>query len=736
MTLSRLKRGKKGQFIIIATLLVAILIISVASIMYGAITYFRHEQWEEYLSIIDQVRISSQRLMEINLANFTKTRFENHAPDRSVLKNILNRWKNDLKKGLPGLGLSVDFLNSSQLLSPSKLVGGSYIPERRVYNFVKCYWYYPASVSSAYADLSVNVSKFGLYGYRVPILLYLNTEVDISYLDEKPAQIDSLTITVTREQQSPVTGLKVDNFLVHRFDPSVEDWVNVTIKKVTRRLGGGYMLTFENSIEKPYYKWLFVTVIDTRGITVVSSTYSYIEFIVEKQTPTANTTRPLNTPDEIYTLEAGVKGQWYWNGKQLDFITEGNVTATPPIPPIPIKQFRVNATGNGVDSALVERPCQYEIWDKVNWHGSLIDVPRGLADPYYQFNSTNRMVFQVQFPALSIPRQKVRIWWMDDIDAEPYQGPSDLVYYPDSYVAKTNVYDVEFMGVGNTASPDYEWDYYGVAALLLKDRDTGESYGPWNLHGFDLAPTAPGTAYWRPHGQWEIKYWYGETGARAVVRLIAIVNSTEVNTPWQSGGTQPRSDYYDTYAVAFITANVKYLQQRVWVYWKQNQSGNGLWLSWEWGKGETKWYAYLNNQTGNVAGPYTYDYSSPTIHIEYDYPGYWAAHWNDEGLGRGLIFNVEGLNSLYSFDENRTSLSVTTQAPGGFDQGSIEFEAIRCGYPDPEEYTVTAGTSYSYIPSTWMYGGGNQTDGYKEVVDYYYMFLEPYAPKIIIPEEG
>ena len=739
-----LKRDRKGQFIIIATLLIAIMIISVASIMYGAITYFRHERWEEYLSVIDQIRTSSQGLMEINLANFTKIRFEKHAHDRSVFKNLLNRWKNDLKNGLSGLGLSVDFLSSSRLLSPPKVVGGNYIPERRVYNFVKCYWYYPASVSSAYSDLTVNVSKFGLYGYRVPILIYLNTEVDLSYLDEKPAQIDSLTITVTREQQSPVMGLKADNFLVYRFDPSVEDWVNATIKKVARRLGGGYELTFENSIEKPYYKWLFVTVTDTRGITVVSSTYSYIEFTLEKHTPTSS--RPVNTDDEIYTLEAGVRGQWYWNGKQLNSTTEGSVTATPPIPPIPIKQFRVNTTDNGVSSILVERPCQYEIWDKIDWHNITIDVPRDLANPYYRFNSTNRMVFQVKFPTLDITRQKVRIWWMDDVDAQPYQGGSNL-YYTGAplYEATTNVYRVEFMGVGHTASPDYRWDYYGVAALLLKDRDSYESYGPWNLHGFDLAPfSAPGTAYLRPHGQWEIKYWYGGAGSgpEAPVRLIAIVNSTQVNTPWRTWwgwgpkGPPPYGDYYDTYAVVFLTANVKYLQQRVWIYWKEEQTGSGIWLSWEWGKGKTKWYAYLNNQTDDVSGPYTYDYSSWTIHIEYDDPGYWAAHWNDEGLGRGLIFNVEGLNSLYSFDEDRTSFSVTTQAPRGFEQGSIEFEAIRCEYPNPEDYTVTANTTYSYIPSTWMYGGGSQTDGYKEVADYYYMFLETHAPKLILTEGG
>lgn len=735
------KRGKQGQFIIFAVLLITIMIISIGVIMYSTVTYFKHERWNEYLSLIDNLRVSSRHLMEINLANFTKTSFEQRAPDRSAISQILNQWKNDLKIGLAGSGVTVDFLNTSQLLSSPKIVGETYIPERSVYNFIKCYWYYPVSISSFYADLLINLTNFGLYGYRYPILVSLSIELDISYLTDAPTQISELVVNVTRENGLSVTDLTTENFLVYRFDPSIEEWTTANLSTV-KRISGGYRLVFENTIEQPYYKWLIVTVEDNRDITAVSSTYTSIDFIVEKGTPTSG--RPADTDDEIYTLEAGVKGQWYWNGRQLNVQTEGGAPLIlPPIPPIPIKQFRVNVTENGVGSTSSERACQYEIWDKINWHGRFIDVPKNLADPYYRFNSTNRMVFQVNFTNLGITRQKATILWNDDLDVAPYQGPSDLEYFPGFYEAKTNVYRVEFMDTENSdPRPVYAWPYYGVAALLLKDPNTGECYGPWNIHGFDLASTPPGTAKWRPYGQWEIKYWYGGSGAKATVRLIAILNSTQVQNVWQFfGSDDPRSNYYDTYAVVFLTANVKYLQQRVWVYWKENQTGHGLWLSWEWGKGETVYYAYLDNQTGEVAGPYTYDYSwGAPNHIEYDYPGYWATHWNDQ-MGRGLIFNVDGLNNLYGLNESRTCFSVTHWAPDLFflryKQGSIEYEAIQCDYDEgnPEEYTVVTGTNYSYISTMWMYGGGG-ADGYQEVDDYHYMFLESYSPKIIITEES
>jgi hypothetical protein len=715
-------RQRRGQFIIISALLVAILIVSVGAIMYGAITCFKNEQWAEYLSIINQIRTGSQRLMEITLANFTRNGFENGMVNRSLINDVLNEWRTSLRKSFPGYGISIDFINSSMLLSPAMFIDGIYIPERQVY-FIKCYWYYPSSVSGFYLDFAVNLSHFGFYGYRTDLLIYLNAEIDLSYLSQSPSQIDSLEITVTREHQTPVSGLNSDNFIVHRYDPAVNDWRTVNISKVAYQLTGIYKLTFAENIPQPYYKWLLVAVKDERDITTVSTTYSSIQFLVEKKTPTNG--RPTDTSDEVYTLESDIAGQWYWNGEPLEITSEnGTQPLFPPLPPLPIKQFRVNVTESGVNGGLVSSPAQYEIWRRVSWHGRLIDLPVDLANPYYKFNSTNRLVFQVKFPNLSIIRQRVVIYWLDDLDASPYQGATDLEYISGAYEAKTNKYKVEFIGVGHTQSPDYPYDYYGVAALLMKEPVTGLTFGPWNLHAFGRYWGA--LAEWRPYGQWQIKYWYGQTGARAVVRLIAVLNSTEVQSVYNRN--YHSDSYYDTYAVAFITANVKYLRLSVYIDWKATRTDYGLWFASVMGKGGPKWYAFLNN-TGTVAGPYTYNYIGR--HREYKYPDYWGAHWNEQ-FGRGLIINTQGLQSLRSLDFSRTRFSETDAAPGGAPQGSMEFEAINCIGP---AYTVFAGTSYNYTWNMWMYAGGDAVSGYQEVADYYWMFVESYQPEIIVSEE-
>lgn len=250
-------RGRSGQFIIIAILMIAIMIVSIGAVMYSTVTYYRYEQWEEYLSIIDNIKIGSLHLVEGGLANLTKTYSETRIMDRSILIDILDRWKAYLTKAMAEHGLAVDFLNNS-----------------RVENLVECYWYFPTSISAFSADLSITLSKFGLYGYKTPIFISVGMAVDTNYIGQGLDEIYNLNVTVYREDQTPIMGLKAGNFVVQRFDPLINDSRSVEILKATPQYGGKYMLTFTESIEEPYHKWLDVTVEDKRGITVVSATNS------------------------------------------------------------------------------------------------------------------------------------------------------------------------------------------------------------------------------------------------------------------------------------------------------------------------------------------------------------------------------------------------------------------------------------------------------------------------------
>ena len=712
---NKFARGKRGQFVIIAALMVVIMIVSIAVVMYSTVSYYRYESWEEYMGSVDNVMAGTKEVLVFTLANYTKNMYEKGVANKSVVGDMLIRWATDLYKAFPSYGLNVTF---------SEAIMWAY--NRPIYNFIKCYWYRPEGLSGVCAEVKIDSLKFGFYGYNTSVLYCLYAKVDISYIERNPDFVRNINVTVLKENRQPVVDLTAANFEVLMFDPDLGDWKTVILVNRTYSndkavaSNGTYTLEFADpsSIPKPYYKWLIITVHDDRGIYVSLSTYSSIDFEVERKTPKSSSLRGTTSTDEIYTLECGIGGHWYWNGKELNVTSQSGTAVMPPFPPLPIKQFRVKVTETGSNGPFVPSPCQYEIWDKLNWHNKTIEVPRGLADPWARFNASSRIVFQVKFPRLDIQKQKVSIYWLDDLDAPPDQSPSDLIYDSNTFTAYTNRYRVEFIGVGHTKSPTYPYDYHGVAALVMINPSNGLCFGPWNIHAFGKYGSS--LAAWRPYGQWQIKYWYGNSDKRAVVRLIAILNSTQVQNVYNPSDG-PRSDYYDTYAVVFITANVKYLQLNVHIYWKQAKTDNGVWFASIMGNGGPTNYAFLNYTTGNVAGPYQYNYYNPD-HREYKYPGYWAAHWNNE-FGRGIIINTVSLQSLRSIDPSRTRFSVTERAPSGARQGSIELEAVNCS---GNAYTTYAGLSYSYTLAMWMYDGGS----YTEVNNYYYMFLESYAPII------
>lgn len=736
--------------IILTAMIIVLVVAAMVSQMY-LFSQRRGLRQEEFKELIGSVDADFQRALVRTLAEATHrvTRIQgydlkmqpnsgNLTAGRVYAHEFMNLWRLSLDKAFEGLGLAVTTDYSRQVpLQPGK---GELQP-RYLKNLMKLYWYKSEALSVIGGDLSVDIKGLGFYGFQSFRVHYLNVSIDLQDLQSQ-ASYDHLKIHVNREGNDPVPALGEKNFAVYNFNTTVGDWTGVALTEILYDGSGCYELRFEppNPGCDPYSEWFHVFVEDNRGILVEALSYNSFTLLVNKHTPVVG--RPADTDDEIYTLEAGVSGKWYWQMRELGI--EGTYV---PMPSIPIKQYRVNVTETGSDGQLEISPVQYEIWDKSTFHGPQVPVqiPRALADPTYRFNSSNRIVLQAKFPTLDTMQQKAKIWWFSDLDAQAYQGPTDLSYDPDAHQAETNRYRVEFLDVDRTSSPDYynpntgiPYNYYGVAALLMKNPSTGLTFGPWNIHAFG---THPSLAEWRPYGRWNVVYGYGNTLSNATVRLIAVVNSTAVQCPYQE--SHHEEDYYDTLSVVFITANTKYMQMKTYIYWESTEQDYGLWFATIMGGGGPTHYAYLDYDD-DIQGPIAYVYQPPserqhreygagTPQPQYDDPGHWAAQWNDQ-FGRGIIIDNEGLTCLRSLDAARTRFSVTESAPGGGDQGSMEYEAVNCGrIHDPPVpyplYTASAGTRYNYLWAMWMYGGGD-LDGYQEVDDYYVMFLELYAPTI------
>ena len=247
----RLVANKRGQFIIIAILIISIMIISVAGIMYNAVTYFRQERWEEYLGMIDNVEVNTNRLVELSLANYTMTN------STSVLKTNLDKWQRDVMKTYAEFRVVLNYTLASE--------------DTTIYynQGLNKTWNQPTSFSAAKTTFRVNVTSVGLTGYKFSTSVLLRMRIlDITWY-QKSERV-GVRLNVTMEGLAPLSGLQKDNV---QFRVNGADILNFNM---TRYYEKGtykcfvYELKYSTETQPPSSVPILVTLIDIRNIKVVS----------------------------------------------------------------------------------------------------------------------------------------------------------------------------------------------------------------------------------------------------------------------------------------------------------------------------------------------------------------------------------------------------------------------------------------------------------------------------------
>ena len=180
-------RRKRGQFIIIAVMLVAIMIVSMGALMHNAITYYKHEPWEEYSTLIGDIEINSRKLIELSLASYT-----NSLGPLTIIETNLAKWEEDLLDAYPSRGIvlsssDVQMVNSSQTGTNT-------------------------ATSEAQASFTLDIQSIGLKGYTFNVLTSLTLSVkSTTTVDSNKTEV---IVTVKSETGLPVTDLNETNFKV------------------------------------------------------------------------------------------------------------------------------------------------------------------------------------------------------------------------------------------------------------------------------------------------------------------------------------------------------------------------------------------------------------------------------------------------------------------------------------------------------------------------------------------
>jgi hypothetical protein len=250
----RIVKHKKGQFIVLATLIVAIMIISIGTLMYGTVTYFKHERWQEYLMVIDNIELDSRRVVELSLANYVLLNGTNN----QILVNNLNSWRTNLTKAYPGFGVA---------LTPS-IVNSSYhaYGVNIDYSSGLAYlWNNETSFSAANVTFTLDMSSVGLTGYKFLVSTFLEARIFNATWSSNDLVI---YLAVYEEGLTPITNLEESDF-------SIKDANNSTLpisslnRVYDKTYGPIYRIYCADVTTNPLSTQ--VTVIDARNIKVIAN---------------------------------------------------------------------------------------------------------------------------------------------------------------------------------------------------------------------------------------------------------------------------------------------------------------------------------------------------------------------------------------------------------------------------------------------------------------------------------
>ena len=224
-------KQKKGQFIIIAILFIATMIISIGGLLSSTLTYYKYEPWEEYITVIDGIKSNSNHLVEISLSNYTLSDFT----DPTILKTNLNQWKTDLPEIYPGFGINLDYeLNNENGI---------------IYEIDDT----SASIS-ANVTFSLDITSLGLTGYKFNTTPSLN----LTILNPYPVENEPINVVVTKNG-TPLFDLRKENFQI----------IDASISSLTNQYDAQNTFIYSLTYNSPITTHISVGVCDQRGIKLV-----------------------------------------------------------------------------------------------------------------------------------------------------------------------------------------------------------------------------------------------------------------------------------------------------------------------------------------------------------------------------------------------------------------------------------------------------------------------------------
>jgi len=359
--------ARRGQFIILAAVLILIVMVSAVIFLYS--------------------NLPSQTILVKDVANATGSVINSintvYASGASMYSTILNVTGNYTYATLQSNSVMASGFSKLATLYSSYGLSMS----KPSVSF-KAVWYSPYSYTLSQGALVFNLSSYDVYGVNVSSTQELAVQVVCTTVCVNNGQA---TLRVYDQGNNPDSGLAEDMFYFLVYSPAQNDWVKTLPLSFENFQNGTYVLGLPGSSSGGF----LVGVRDSRGILVIASSFTKVQFSFSwtgAQSLAGNEWS--NLAYLPLTLQILTNGTVQLLGQAAQ-VSSGSVQ---PIPPVPVKDIRVNETFvSGKDTQV---PFQVEDWT----FG--YTQPLGLTGEYTLFSN-----FQMIVTDINTTVDAVTVYW-------------------------------------------------------------------------------------------------------------------------------------------------------------------------------------------------------------------------------------------------------------------------------------------------------------------------------------
>jgi hypothetical protein len=413
-------RANKGQFSIIAALLVSVILVTAVISTYSMVRHAPLQDSPKVLTAIGEMNADIKRILDFTVGYYGS--ILRVTGNSTYAQRLTTSY---LASGLVNIARSHPEWNPSFTLDSSK---------------VSTHWYMPESYSMGNISVIYSLAGLGIEGVQYET----SSVLKVTMLE--PVNPNEARLNVTRDNGIPELGLGKENFwfYTYNYDDSTWELVNPENDPIIYS-NGTYIIDIPLDVDQNAYS---IQVDDQRGMMVPAF---YSQGSLESGVPKYTYTFDWNAAgmgsvysalsDDTMVIEVLQNGTLRCLGQNLTL-----TTLEKPIPPLPVKALHVNTTISGVNR---EVPFQVEDW------GSNYKVPLGLSTNASVFNNRNAVVFLVDHTV-----EKATLWWDGRDIANQTSYAWNNIYFEDDDVSSnpnTGFLSNEILDLSiNMADPAFE----------------------------------------------------------------------------------------------------------------------------------------------------------------------------------------------------------------------------------------------------------------------------------------